>query len=323
MNNNEINCIIKLYLNIWSKNRDVNYVNISDIALLFRTKSQGYINHFFVDEKVSCNEFILFVCFYLFYSNEEILTILVAMSGVSSKLYISKEQVDQFFVNYTLEKSKFKELDYILETSKPSLLGYKYLYYIFIYSCPHEAYNLKSFQNYLLNNIFFIDSISRLKQELSVLTFDSKAISTINERIEYYNEVFNVVYGNLNDNPTIYNNNNYKKKPHELCCSKVRRVLFSMKPNPYHFDFKINTTSDKAKSNVLLMLKQRYGYSRKSSTYCKISLTSPSIVKTGRERASLRNRTLLLNIKSPRDNNNNNNSVRCQTFHNNPININK
>lgn len=68
----------------------------------------------------------MFILFFLFYGISQITTVLLAMNGVNSNLFISKEQIVNFFQVYGLDINQFDIIDYYeLNGVKNSL----YLYY--------------------------------------------------------------------------------------------------------------------------------------------------------------------------------------------------
>lgn len=82
------------------------------------------MSNFFLQDRVDCNDFVLFVCFFLFYPIEDILNILISMIRINSKLFITQEQVNQFFETFNLDIYKYDELRYVLDLSKPTLPEY-------------------------------------------------------------------------------------------------------------------------------------------------------------------------------------------------------
>lgn len=56
------------------------------------------------------------------------------------------------------------------------------------------------------------------------------------------------------------------------------RLFFSNKPHPYSYDHRIQCNPNHARNNLLCQLKQRYGYSRRSSSLCfQTLITSKSL----------------------------------------------
>lgn len=81
----------------------------SDLELYFEPENSGFIKYFFIENTVSCNDFVLFVCFFLFHSNDEILSILLSMIGVTSNILITKEQINKFTKVYNFDNSIYVE----------------------------------------------------------------------------------------------------------------------------------------------------------------------------------------------------------------------
>lgn len=129
VSNYEVNKIIHTYLTLWYKHPELDYVHRREIEICFLPEHRAIVSRFFIDEHVNCDEFVIFVCFFLFYSNEDILNVLISMIGVNSFLFITKDQVNDFFLIYGIDKSLYKDLDHTLSLSKSTLPKYIYLFY--------------------------------------------------------------------------------------------------------------------------------------------------------------------------------------------------
>lgn len=121
----EVNKIIDAYTSlkkIYSHKRE--YVNRMVIESLFKPRNSNFVSKFFTDIEVSCDDFVLFVCFFLFYHNEYIISILLIIAGVNSNLMITKEKVNQFLDCFNIDKYLLKDLDEYLEIYKITLPEY-------------------------------------------------------------------------------------------------------------------------------------------------------------------------------------------------------
>lgn len=94
------------------------------IESLFKPRNSNFVSKFFTDIEVSCDDFVLFVCFFLFYHNEYIISILLIIAGVNSNLMITKEKVNQFLDCFNIDKYLLKDLDEYLEIYKITLPEY-------------------------------------------------------------------------------------------------------------------------------------------------------------------------------------------------------
>lgn len=119
-----MNIIVRSYLSFWFKNKNINFVNRISLELNFKLQTRKIITLFFIDEKISVDDYILFVCFFTFFSYEDIVSLMVSMIGISSKLFITKEQLNLFFVKYGLDRNEFGDLNKVLYLTKPSLPEY-------------------------------------------------------------------------------------------------------------------------------------------------------------------------------------------------------
>lgn len=117
---------------MWSKDSDKNGISKVEMESYFDPENRGFIRHFFTDTSISCNDFVLFVCFFLFYNADDILTVLLAMCGITSNLMITKEQVNRFLINFGFNCNRFEELFLRLESSFPEYI-YIYIYCIVLH----------------------------------------------------------------------------------------------------------------------------------------------------------------------------------------------
>lgn len=132
VSNYEVNTIIKSYLNIWLKHPKINYIYKSELEACFKPKNRGFVNHFFLSDEINCNDYILFVCFFLFYHKVNIINVLIAMSGVNSNLLITREKINNFLFMYDLNLKDYKDLEYFLSVSVDEISEYILLVYIII-----------------------------------------------------------------------------------------------------------------------------------------------------------------------------------------------
>lgn len=132
VSNYEVNTIIKSYLNIWLKHPKINYIYKSELEACFKPKNRGFVNHFFLSDEINCNDYILFVCFFLFYHKVDIISVLIAMSGVNSNLLITREKINNFLFMYDLNLKDYKDLEYFLSVSIDEISEYILLVYIII-----------------------------------------------------------------------------------------------------------------------------------------------------------------------------------------------
>lgn len=136
-----------------------------------------------------------------------------------------------------------------------------------------EVYSLKAFHTFIVNSIGIAFIITKFRQDICDLTIDRGSIDTIFMRINYYNAILTDTIELVER--TFQSNLILIPPPKEPCFSKLFRMLFTAKPEPYHYDFIIQCSPEAARKNVISQLKQRFGYSRKSnSTHIKPSLGS-------------------------------------------------
>lgn len=130
-------------------------------------------------------------------------------------------------------------------------------------------YELKVFTEYLKNSIAFSDVIKSLRKDIMKITLELINVEDILLRKIFYNKIMKE---NVKDE-----RNNILYHPKESCMNHLYRVIFTCKPNPYHYDFSIQTSPEKVENDVIFQIKQRFGYSKRGSSTCFYSFTTRSI----------------------------------------------
>lgn len=109
---------------MWSIHQERDYVLKNDLLEHFKKESKGFVNHFFQNNHIECNDYILFVCFFLFYSIPDIVSVLIAMCGVNSNIIITKEKIDVFFHYFDLNISEDKSLLKVMDNTRRAYTEY-------------------------------------------------------------------------------------------------------------------------------------------------------------------------------------------------------
>lgn len=120
-------------------------------------------------------------------------------------------------------------------------------YFNNIYSCPPNTFLLKNFTNYLQNNKYFIIFVTQFQNCIVQHIFGYEQYHTIKCKNRHY-----------------YSHS--KKEPPEKCLNYINRVLFTRLPPPYYFEYGTLNADEKAYDEVLLYLRQSYGYSCRPSS---------------------------------------------------------
>lgn len=143
---------------------------------------------------------------------------------------------------------------------------------LYFYSCSSDVYDLKLFTSYLKDCYRYLISIHILKLEIKKYTFNDEALRVIKERKNYYNfELKSMIKNNPDVNLALVNLQPPNK---ESCYRKCTRLLFTNLPSPYRYDFCLDCSPTKARINVVLQIKQRFGYSKRSSSTCFMSFST-------------------------------------------------
>lgn len=180
------------------------------------------------------------------------------MCGVNSNLIITKEQVNLFFYKYSLKEDDYIDLFSLLDNSIDRNIDYS-----------SEVYDLKVFIEYLKNSIGFSDVIKSLRKDIMKITMELINVEEILYRKIFYNNIIKENIKNETNNKLYY--------PKESCINHLYRIIFTCKPNPYHYDFSIQSSVEKVENDVIFQIKQRFGYSKRGSSTCFYSFTTRSI----------------------------------------------
>lgn len=156
-----------------------------------------------------------------------------------------------------------------------------------------EAYSLKTFQSYLLRQSSFILLLKSLQQDISAYTLNMDEINQINIRRNYYN--YTLYKNQLIDDSYDEQQRSVVnlKQPRESCVDKTFRILCTVKPHPFHYDFNINSSSDVARNEILAQLKLRHCTKIiNTSTIFKTSIYSRSNYEKEINHFSFRNKVI-------------------------------
>lgn len=101
-----------------------------------------------------------------------------------------------------------------------------------------------------------------MKIDILNYTFDINTFNNIIERRKFFCFEYSSLC--LSDN---FHSFDLIHPPTESIYKKLGRLLFTNNPPPYHYDFYMDCSPELAKRNFFFKLKQRFGYSVRSSTY--------------------------------------------------------
>lgn len=74
---------------MWSNHPDLSYLPKQEILLHFSPRFRDIV-HYFFRQQVSCNDYVLFVCLFLFFDIPQLITILLTMARVYSNIFITE-----------------------------------------------------------------------------------------------------------------------------------------------------------------------------------------------------------------------------------------
>lgn len=119
--------------------------------------------------------------------------------------------------------------------------------YIYIYS--GNCYSVRALIKYLTSEISFIKKLEELKKWIIKQTIGKYCYKIIDKKVKFY-----YLYGNTMNTPP------------ESCYDYLYRATFSHYPEPYKCDYFIQTPTDKSKDEMIVALRQKFGYAYRCSS---------------------------------------------------------
>lgn len=139
------------------------------------------------------------------------------------------------------------DFQYLLNETQISLP--EYLIFI-LYSCPTDAFSIKSFSGYLLNNVALRTLLCQLQLRLIDTIYKNNIYKIIIMKKEYYSQ-------------------NLEKLPPESICNKIRR-LANHQPPLYHYDYSISNQTDDPLNDMAYIIRKEFGYAFRTKS-CRTS----------------------------------------------------
>lgn len=229
MNNYEINCVIRNYLELWCKNKLINYVPLTCLLMFFDKKYYKFIEVFFENNEIYYDDYITFVFVIMFCKKNSILSLVLFFANVKSNVIITNEQIDKFMNLFKRDfnKSSIPELD-IHEISIPDS------------SSPVFSY--KAFTSFIYNCEVLTSFIRGLKKNITDFVLGKETYTIIINRKKFINQ------------------NNNVQPPKEPCCKELYRRLFTVLPDPYHYDYSMPKSAKYTADNIIFDIKISKGY---------------------------------------------------------------
>lgn len=88
----------------------------------------GLLKSFFVNPRVTCSDYVIFVLFFTFYDLPQFVPVFLTMSHILSNVFVCQEQVYSFFAQFGLKREDFSDLKPLLKSSTYEIEEYKYIY---------------------------------------------------------------------------------------------------------------------------------------------------------------------------------------------------
>lgn len=242
MNNYEVNLIDKYYLQIWNRSRLQNFIPLERILNDFNSPYHGIVQTYFHYFHIYYDDYFLFVCVFAFCDFSQILYILLASCQLYPAKYISKKEINMFLKSTKITNFSYEMFDKIVQNtmnnnnnaspSSPTSPESPTSRNISITTCQ---YRLKSFISCILSCDNYKKLVSDIKKTLINVVITPSIYKTIIKRQIFYNN----------------NNNSNLIIPREPCTTKTIRKLFSNRPEPYHYDFRLQKLSSNAINDVV------------------------------------------------------------------------
>lgn len=236
----EVNMILKSYIILWKKSPD--YI-LDELARECGGECDDIIYVFF-EKGINYHQYVIFVCLFCFFNSTSILTVLLSVCGIQSNLCVSAVQIKEFFNKLDIDK---KQCDVAIE------------YLDTVNNDSISVYYLDSFIKYMNQNRYFQSMICYIRIRLIRFIFGEKKYKQIKKKINYFYTGNNEFYEKAN------------------CCLSYKRYW---KIRKFHADFLPKNIDDNTINNVIILLRQQFGYSNRCSinkTILKTSVTISSI----------------------------------------------
>lgn len=236
LNNYEIRIYQEKYLKMWHDDESVNTVSIVSLLTMFSSKYHGIITHFFQNGPVIYRQFFMFVSMITFFTPSHILTLLLSMIKVYSNVSITADQISSFINDYSLNKNVYDGVMKYVQSSS--------------HSRDNDNYQLRDFRDYIECSRDFMNLVLGFKNEMIKNIFSLDVYNDVKNRLEFY-----------------YSHPLTTIPPPESCMNKFYRRLFSQKCDPYHYDYNLPKPGYDGMDNVMLMVRQKFGYSVRCPTF--------------------------------------------------------
>lgn len=250
----------------WDSNKLQNYIPIEKVLNDFNSPYHGIVQTFFHYFQIYYDDYFLFVCIFSFCNLSQILYILLASCQLYPAKYITKDEINQFFkstkishsnsemfsriVKLSLNNNKNKLSPILSPNTSPTSPKHQNdsnssttivittTTTATTASSPREQYYLKSFIDFVLSCDSYKKLVNDIKKTLINVVITPRIYSSIIKRLNFYNNYSN-------------SNNSRVSIPTERCTSKAIRILFSNRPEPYHYDFRLQSLNPDAINDVV------------------------------------------------------------------------
>lgn len=123
-----MNDILAVYLGLWSCNPELDHVPLDRLISHFPDEYSGLLKSFFSNPRILCSDYIVFVCFFVFYDVPQIVPVFLTMSHILSNVFVSQEQLYSFFTKFGLNKDDYNDLSPLLKESTYEVEEYIYFF---------------------------------------------------------------------------------------------------------------------------------------------------------------------------------------------------
>lgn len=171
------------------------------------------------------------------------------MADISSNVFINQDQIHSFLSQYSLNVEEYSTCLQSFENE------YKQL----------KTYSIKDFIRHFSSSKPFRFHMEVFRNDLVLFTIGNEEYNIIKNKSDFFSKEEALV-----------------KPKTEPFCKKMRRIIFTNKPSPYHFDYVYISASD-TKQYIVGVVKQNYirSYRASSGSSCQSNRSfSPSDKKT-------------------------------------------
>lgn len=252
VNNYEISEFEAVYLNIWSENREKPYIFVGSLLHYLTCEDMPIFHSYFqpYEGRVTMSMYIEFVCLFSFFSNKQLIPLLLSLCNIFSNKVISELQIYNFF--------------HAIHIDNETLLCVPTLLLKEVKRDQNNLISLSSFCKFLTTNEEFLKPLIFVRNAIIEKIITKETYDRIIKRKKYY--VDQVKQQKIAGESLVL-----LKYPRESCLKRMIRVLFIDKPYEYYYDYISPDFIKDITDNYYYNSNNNYNYNSRNSNNSNIS----------------------------------------------------